>query len=171
MIREIEGKRPYIGKNCYHSPLSVITGDVTLASEVNVWDFVAIRGDIASITIGKGSNIQENSSLHVDHNAPLIIGENVTIGHNCVIHGCEIGDSVLIGMGSIILTGSKIPNRCIIGAGAVITSKMQLLPGEVWIGNPAQKMRDEKVGQLEQIEENARVYRELALKMKEAKEY
>ena len=100
---------------------SVIVGDVTVGRDSCVLYYAVIRGDEAPVTIGDETNIQENCTIHVSHNKPVHIGNNVTVGHNAVIHGCIIGDRTLIGMGAVILDGAKIGSDCIIGAGSLVT--------------------------------------------------
>ena len=110
-----------ISENARIAKQSVITGDVTIGRDSCVLYFAVIRGDEAPVVIGEESNIQENCTVHVSHNKPVHIGNNVTVGHNAVIHGCTIGDRSLIGMGAVILDGAKIGNDCIIGAGSLVT--------------------------------------------------
>ena len=102
---------------------SVILGNVTIGRDSCVLYYAVIRGDDAPVVIGEETNIQENCTIHVSHNMPVHIGNNVTVGHNAVIHGCTIGDRTLIGMGAVILDGAKIGNDCIIGAGSLVTKK------------------------------------------------
>ena len=112
---------PVIKKgNCYMAPSADIIGDVTLDEEVNVWYHATIRADADKVYIGKKSNIQDNCVIHVDEGYPVRIGDKVTVGHGAIIHGCEIGDCSLIGMGAILLNGCKIGKNCLIGAGALV---------------------------------------------------
>lgn len=103
-----------ISSQAHIASQSVILGDVTIGADSSVFYYAVIRGDESSITIGKRSNIQDNSTVHVDYGFPTVIGDDVTVGHNCVIHGCTIGDASLIGMGSTILNGAKIGKHCLI---------------------------------------------------------
>lgn len=144
---------------------SVITGDVTIGRDSCVLYFAVIRGDEAPVVIGEESNIQENCTVHVSHAMPVYIGNNVTIGHNAVIHGCTIGDRTLIGMGAVILDGAKIGNDCIIGAGSLVTKNTVIPDGSLVMGSPAKIRRnltwEEKLGILENSKEYVNVSREM----------
>ena len=129
--------------------------------------YAVIRGDDAPVVIGEESNIQENCTIHVNHNRPVYIGNNVTIGHNAVIHGCTIGDRTLIRMGAVILDGVKIGKDCIIGAGSLVTKNTVIPDGSLVMGSPARIKRnltwEEKLG----IMENSKEYVTVSLEMKE----
>lgn len=120
---------------------AVIVGDVTIGTDSSVFYHCTLRGDVAPITIGDGTNIQDNAVVHVSPNAPAVIGHNVTIGHSCIIHGCEIGNSTLIGMGSTILTGAKIGRNCLIGANSLVTQNTVIPDGMLVLGSPAKVKR------------------------------
>ena len=144
---------------------SVITGDVMIGRDSCVFYFAVIRGDEAPVVIGEESNIQENCTVHVSRNMPVRIGNNVTVGHNAVIHGCTIGDRTLIGMGAVILDGAKIGNDCIIGAGSLVTKNTVIPDGSLVMGSPAKIRRnltwEEKLGILENSKEYVNVSREM----------
>ena len=144
---------------------SVITGDVTIGRDSCVLYFAVIRGDEAPVVIGEESNIQENCTVHVSRDMPVHIGNNVTVGHNAVIHGCTIGDRSLIGMGAVILDGAKIGNDCIIGAGSLVTKNTVIPDGSLVMGSPAKIKRnltwEEKLGILENSKEYVSVSREM----------
>lgn len=114
---------------------SVIVGDVTIGRDSCVLYYAVIRGDDAPVVIGEETNIQENCTIHVSHNMPTHIGNNVTIGHNAVVHGCTIGDRTLIGMGAVLLDGAKIGSDCIIGAGSLVTKNTVIPDGSLVMGN------------------------------------
>ncbi len=146
--------RPYLnstqqlGNNCYIDEMSVVIGDVILAENVSVWPFAVIRGDVNHIRIGKNSNVQDHAMLHVSHKkadkpngSPLIIGEDVTIGHHVTLHGCTIGNRVLIGINSIVLDDAIIPDDVMIGAGTLIPPGKVLESGYLYVGSPAKKVR------------------------------
>ena len=116
---------------------SVILGNVTIGRDSCVLYYAVLRGDDAPIVIGEETNIQENCTIHVSHNMPVHIGNNVTVGHNAVLHGCTIGDRTLIGMGSVILDGARIGNDCIIGAGSLVTKNTVIPDGSLVMGSPA----------------------------------
>ena len=144
---------------------SVIIGDVTIGRDSCVLYYTVIRGDEAPIVIGEETNIQENCTVHVSHNKPVSIGNNVTIGHNAVIHSCTIGDWTLIGMGAVILDGAQIGNDCIIGAGSLVTKNTVIPDGSLVLGSPAKIKRnltwEEKLGNLENSREYVKVSGEM----------
>ena len=124
-------RMPVFGESIFLAPNASIIGAVSLGSRVSIWFGSVIRGDIAPIEIGEGSNIQDNSVLHVADDAPCIVGKNVVVGHNAILHGCTIGDDCLIGMGAVILNHAVIGNGSIVGAGAVVTQKT-IIRNAVW---------------------------------------
>jgi len=139
---------PQLGNNCYIDEMSVVIGDVILAENVSVWPFAVIRGDVNHIRIGKNSNVQDHAMLHVSHKkadkpngSPLIIGEDVTIGHHVTLHGCTIGNRVLIGINSIVLDDVIIPDDVMIGAGTLVPPGKVLESGYLYVGSPAKKVR------------------------------
>lgn len=144
---------------------SVIIGDVTIGRDSCVLYYTVIRGDEAPIVIGEETNIQENCTVHVSHNKPVSIGNNVTIGHNAVIHSCTIGYRTLIGMAAVILDGAQIGNDCIIGAGSLVTKNTVIPDGSLVLGSPAKIKRnltwEEKLGNLENSREYVKVSGEM----------
>ena len=116
---------------------ATVRGSVTLGASSSVFFGAVLRGDRAPITIGAGTNIQDNCVVHVDYDHPVTVGENVTVGHGAILHGCTVGDNTLIGMGAIVLDGAKIGDDCIIAAGAVVTGKMDAPAGSLLVGSPA----------------------------------
>ncbi|KMK78616.1 putative transferase [Pectobacterium atrosepticum ICMP 1526] len=127
---------------------SVVIGKVTLGDDVGIWPLVAIRGDVNYITIGARSNIQDGSVLHITHCSekkpegnPLIIGEDVTVGHKAMLHGCQIGSRVLVGMGSILLDGVVVEDDVMIGAGSLVPPGKRLEKGHLYVGSPVKKIR------------------------------
>ncbi|HEY5704969.1 MAG TPA: gamma carbonic anhydrase family protein [Terrimicrobiaceae bacterium] len=131
------GRSPRLAPSAFIAPGAFVAGDVTIGEEASVWPGCSLRGDIAPIVIGAHSNIQDGSVIHVADDLPAIVGEWVTVGHKAIVHACEIGDEVLIGMGAIILDGAKIGARCIIGANATVTMHMEIPPGSLVLGSPA----------------------------------
>ncbi|MCL4314298.1 MAG: gamma carbonic anhydrase family protein [Candidatus Thermoplasmatota archaeon] len=109
-----------IGKDCYIAPSAVIIGEVTIGDRVMICDHAVLRGDVNSISVGNGTNIQDSVTIHAESNSPVIIGSGVSIGHNAVVHGCTIHDSVLIGMGSVVMTGSIIGSGSVVAAGSLV---------------------------------------------------
>lgn len=144
---------------------AVICGDVTFGDKVSVWYNAVIRGDMAPITIGDESNVQECSVLHVSEGMPLQIGKGVTIGHGAILHSCTIGDNSLIGMGAIVLDGAKIGKNCIVGAGALVTGGTEIPDGSLVIGSPGKVRRETTDAEIEANRKNAEEY--IALMEKE----
>ena len=144
---------------------SVVIGDVTIGRDSCVLHYAVIRGDDAPIVIGEESNVQENCTIHVSRNMPVHIGNNVTVGHNAVLHGCMIGDRTLIGMGAVVLDGARIGKDCIIGAGSLVTKNTVIPDGSLVMGSPAKIKRnltwEEKLGNLENSKEYVSVSAEM----------
>lgn len=147
-IRPYLNSTPQLSNNCYIDEMSVVIGDVILAENVSVWPFAVIRGDVNHIRIGKNSNVQDHAMLHVSHKkadkpngSPLVIGEDVTIGHHVTLHGCTIGNRVLIGINSIVLDDVIIPDDVMIGAGTLVPPGKVLESGYLYVGSPAKKVR------------------------------
>ena len=120
---------------------AVLVGDVTIGEGSSVWYGAILRGDEAPITIGKNTNIQDGAVLHEAARYPLVIGDGVTVGHNAILHGCEIGNNVVVGMGSIVMNGAKIGNDSIVGAGALVTQDKEFPDGMMILGSPARALR------------------------------
>ena len=133
---------PTIGESVFIAPGAVVIGSVTLGDDVSIWFNTTLRGDIAPITIGKGSNVQDGSVVHVNSDAPVIIGERTTVGHTAIVHGTTIGDDVMIGMGAIVMSYSSVGSGSVIAAGALVSERTVVPPGSVMIGVPA-KPRNE----------------------------
>ena len=143
-----------------------IVGDVAIGKDSAVWYNAVVRGDSCSIKIGNRTNVQDLACLHVDKQYKLEIGDNVTIGHSAIVHGCIVGNTVLIGMGAIIMNGAKVGDNCIIGAGALVTENTVIPDGSMVYGCPAKVIRSLKAEEISGILENADIYVEHA---KEAK--
>jgi carbonic anhydrase/acetyltransferase-like protein (isoleucine patch superfamily) len=141
MIYTLDGITPDIHDDTWVAPNANLIGKVTLAAGASVWFGATLRGDNERITVGVGSNVQENCVLHTDMGYPLIIGENCTIGHKAMLHGCTIGGGSLIGMGATILNGAKIGDGCLIGAGALITEGKNIPDGSLVMGAPGRVIR------------------------------
>ncbi|OAN12614.1 gamma carbonic anhydrase family protein [Photobacterium jeanii] len=147
-MRSFKGIHPKLGLNTYIDDTAIVIGDVSLGNDSSIWPLVAARGDVNVIKIGQRSNIQDGSVLHVsrptDDNPagyPLIIGNDVTVGHKAMLHGCQIGDRVLVGMGAIILDGAKVEDDVIIGAGSLVPPGKHLARGYLYIGSPVKQAR------------------------------
>ena len=135
-----------------------IIGDVTIGAGSSVWYNAVIRGDDNPIVIGKNTNVQDNAVLHVSHSQALSIGDYVTIGHGAIVHGCTIGNNVLIGMGAIVLDGVVIEDNCIVGAGALVTQNKVIPEGSLCFGNPAKVVRQITEEEKLSIIQNAKEY-------------
>jgi carbonic anhydrase/acetyltransferase-like protein (isoleucine patch superfamily) len=147
-IRSYLEHSPTIDSSCYVDDMSVVIGDVQLAENVSVWPFAVIRGDVNSIRIGKNSNVQDHCMLHVSHKnqskpngSPLIIGEDVTVGHHVTLHGCTIGNRVLVGINTVVLDDVIIEDDVIIGAGSLVPPRKVLKSGFLYVGSPVQQVR------------------------------
>jgi carbonic anhydrase/acetyltransferase-like protein (isoleucine patch superfamily) len=143
------------------APSASITGDVALGQDCSIWHNTTLRGDIAPIHVGARSNIQDGSVLHVAEELPCLVGDDVTIGHGAIIHGCTVGDRCLIGMGAIILNGAVIGEESIIGAGSLVTEGKKIPPRSLAYGNPAKVVRSLGDADVEAILKSARSYVEL----------
>lgn len=166
MISEVMGFKPQLEKGVFVAHSAQIIGDVRLLEGANVWYNAVLRGDVASITVGRGSNIQDNCTLHCDLGVPLVIGDNVTVGHNAVLHCCTIGDGTLIGMGAVVLSGATIGSGCIIAAGAVVTPRTVVPDGSLFMGNPAKLKRMLSSSERQDILNNAVEYKKLVSEYK-----
>jgi carbonic anhydrase/acetyltransferase-like protein (isoleucine patch superfamily) len=131
------GRSPRVAASSFIAPGAFVAGDVTIGEEASIWPGCSLRGDIAPIVIGAHSNVQDGSVVHVADDLPAIVGEWVTVGHKAIVHACEIGDEVLIGMGAIILDGARVGSRSIIGANATVTMHTEIPPGSLVLGSPA----------------------------------
>ncbi len=148
-IRPYLGQLPTLGERAYVDPMASVIGDVVLGDDVSIWPGTVVRGDVNFIRIGARTNIQDGSVVHVSHDGPhaklggfaTVIGSDVTIGHKAIVHACRIEDAVLIGMGAIVLDGAVIRTHGFVGAGALITPGKEVGEGELWLGNPAKKVR------------------------------
>jgi carbonic anhydrase/acetyltransferase-like protein (isoleucine patch superfamily) len=125
----------------YVAPNATVVGDVHLGDEVSIWFGAVLRGDVERLAVGRWSNVQDNSVLHSDPGSPLVVGERVTIGHGCILHGCRIGDGALIGMGSTILNDARIGRNCLVGANALVTEGKEFADGMLIVGSPARAIR------------------------------
>ena len=148
LIKSYCGKSPRWGRDCYFSENATIVGDVTIGDECSVWFNAVVRADVAPITIGHRTNIQDGSCVHVTHDTgPTVIGSNVTIGHNVTVHACTIHDGALIGMGSTLLDGCEIGAGAIVAAGALVLQNTHIPEGEIWGGVPAKYIKPVRPGQ------------------------
>ena len=137
----LDANAPDLHPDAFVASNAIVIGDVHVGARASVWFNVVIRGDMAPIRIGAGTNVQDGSILHVDDDCPLTIGEGVTIGHMCVIHGCTIGDGTLIGMGSVLMNNAVLGEDCLVGAGTLVTEGREYPPRSLILGRPGKVVR------------------------------
>ncbi|WP_110589073.1 gamma carbonic anhydrase family protein [Microbacterium suaedae] len=150
-VRGFRGAIPEAHETAYVAEGARIIGDVAIAEEASVWCNAVLRGDVSSIRIGRGSNLQDNVTVHVDAQHPTVLGDFVSVGHGAVVHGCEIGDGSLIGMGSVVLSGARIGASCLVAGGAVVLEGTEIPPRSLVAGVPAKVRRaltDEEVARI-----------------------
>ena len=162
MLYKYKQHTPDVEKSAFIAESAEIGGEVYTEEDSSIWFHVSIRGDLAPVYIGKGSNVQDNSAVHVSVDIPTKIGKHVTIGHSAVIHSCTIGDNCLVGMGAIVLDGAEIGAESIIGAGALVTQNKKFPPRSLLIGSPAKVARELTQEEVAAITQNAEEYIELA---------
>lgn len=167
-IRNFENKQHNIHSTTFIDDTALVIGDVKIGEHSSIWPMTVVRGDVNTIQIGSYTNIQDNSVLHVTHDGPynpggfdLQIGNNVTVGHRVILHGCHIEDSCLIGMGATIMDGVIIESDTIVGAGSLVTPNKHLESGFLWMGSPARKVRKLTTEEIESIQYSALNYAEL----------
>lgn len=161
MIKDLKNKKANINKNTFIAGSAYVLGQVTIGEGSSIWYGTVVRGDMSYIKIGKFTNIQDNVTVHVDTNHPTKIGDYVTVGHNAVVHGCEIGNNSLIGMGAIILNGAVIGENSIIGAGALITEGSIIPANSLVIGTPGKVRRQVTEDEIKVTKDNAIRYEKL----------
>ena len=159
LIREIRGKTPVFGKNCWMAENAVVVGDVSMGDECSIWYNAVIRGDVHYIRIGSRVNIQDGAVVHCTYQkSPTSIGNNVSIGHNAIVHGCTIKDNVLIGMGAIVMDDCIVESGSIVAAGAVVTQGTHIKEGSLYAGVPAKFIKEVsqelREGEIERIAKN-----------------
>lgn len=159
---ELDGVSPQLADTAWVADNAQVIGNVKLGADASVWFGVTARGDTESISIGQGSNVQDGSVLHADVGLPLVVGDNVTVGHKVMLHGCTIGDETLIGIGAIVLNGAKIGKNCVVGAGALVTEGKAFPDGSMIIGSPAKAVRQLTPEQMEGLRLSAKHYIENA---------
>jgi carbonic anhydrase/acetyltransferase-like protein (isoleucine patch superfamily) len=164
-IRPYKGILPKLGARVYVDESAAVIGDVVLGDDASVWPMCSVRGDVNHIRIGARTNIQDNSVIHVTHKyadlpagRACVVGDDVTVGHQCVLHACTIGNRCLIGMGSIVLDGAVLHDGVLLGAGSLVTEGKELEGGYLWIGRPARKMRELTQQEMAWFEYSAKHY-------------
>lgn len=165
MIKDFKGVSPKISSKAYIAENATIIGNVNIEEDASIWFGAVLRGDVEHITVGKRSNVQDNSVIHVDKGSSVVIGNDVTIGHSAIIHGCHIGNNTLIGMGSVILNGAKIGSNTLIGAKTLITQNKEIPDGVLVLGNPGKVIRKLTEDEIISLKKSAENY------VTESKEY
>ncbi|BDI07182.1 gamma carbonic anhydrase family protein [Sphaerotilus microaerophilus] len=151
---------PEIHPEAFVADNATVIGKVQLAERASVWFGTVVRGDTDHIRIGRGSNVQDNSVLHTDAGIELVIGEDVTVGHQCVLHGCTIGDGSLIGIGAIVLNNAKIGRYCLVGAGSLVTEGKEFPDYSMIVGSPAKVLKTLTPEQAERMARGSTIYAE-----------
>jgi len=159
LVRDLLGNKPRFGENCFLAETAVIIGDVEMGNDCSIWYNAVLRGDVNFIKMGNKVNIQDNAMVHCTYQKfPTTIGNNVSVGHNAIVHGCTIHDNVLIGMGAIVMDDCVVEPYSIVAAGAVVTQGTHIREGELWAGIPAKKIgmvsQNLKEGEIERIANN-----------------
>ena len=165
LIIKVKGITPTFGNNCYIAPNATIAGDVVMGDDCSIWFNAVLRGDVNSIRMGNKVNVQDGAIIHCTYlKAATTIGNNVSIGHNAIVHGCVIHDNVLVGMGAIVMDHAKIGSNSIIAAGAVVLENTEVEPGSIYAGVPAKKVKnipeDLISGEINRIADNYVMYSE-----------
>ena len=157
-LYQLDEHSPRLGDGAWVADSAQVIGNVDLAEHASVWFGAILRGDTESLTIGKGSNVQDGSVLHADIGHPVVIGENVTVGHQVVLHGCTVGDGSLIGIQAVVLNGAKIGKHCLVGAGALVTEGKEFPDGSMIFGSPAKVVRQLTPEQIAGLQRSAEHY-------------
>lgn len=160
-VRAYGNLKPAFGKRVFLASTAVVVGDVELGDDVNVWYGAVIRGDLAKVRVGIRTNIQDNVVVHVDSDAPTIVGADVTVGHGAILHGCRVEDGVLIGMHATVLNGAVVGRGALVAAGALVPPGMEVPPGMLVAGVPARVLRAVKEEEARRMEAGLRHYLEL----------
>ena len=155
---ELDGVSPEVATSAWVADSAQVIGRVNLAQDVSVWFGTVVRGDTETIRIGRGSNIQDACVLHADMGKPLTVGEDVTVGHQVVLHGCTIGDGTLIGIGAVVLNGARIGKNCLVGAGSLVTEGKEFEDGSMIMGSPARAVRALDSQQKQGLVNSAQMY-------------
>jgi carbonic anhydrase/acetyltransferase-like protein (isoleucine patch superfamily) len=161
----LDGKTPRLGSRVFVADGAVLVGDVELGDDSSVFYNAVLRGDLAPIRIGKRTNIQDNVTVHVSTGMGVVVGDEVTVGHNAVLHACTIDDNVMVGMGAIVMDGAHIKKNCIVGAGAVVTQGREFPENSLVLGAPAHVVRELTTEELEGVRGGVERYVEIKDKL------
>jgi carbonic anhydrase/acetyltransferase-like protein (isoleucine patch superfamily) len=165
MLKQFKDKRPVIGKGTFVAENAVVIGDVICGEDCSIWFGAVVRGDSNTMRFGNRTNVQDLCVVHTDSRHELVVGDDCTVGHRALLHGCRIGSRCLIGMGAVIMNGAQIGDDCIVGAGALVTENTVIPPKTLVIGFPAKPKRELTAEELGLIGRSARHYAELAATM------
>ena len=157
-LYQLDEHAPRLAEGAWVADSAQVMGNVELAENASVWFGAILRGDIELLRIGKGSNVQDGSVIHADIGYPVTLGENVTVGHHVMLHGCTVGDGSLIGIQAVVLNGAKIGKHCLVGAGALVTEGKEFADGSLIIGAPAKAVRQLTPEQIEGLRRSAEHY-------------
>jgi carbonic anhydrase/acetyltransferase-like protein (isoleucine patch superfamily) len=157
-VYQLDSQKPKLADRVFIAPDANVIGDVELKEGASIWFGATVRGDIETITIGKNSNIQDGSVMHTDAKNPCTVHNNVTVGHLVMLHGCDIGENSLIGIGAIILNGAKIGKNCIVGANSLVTEGKEFPDGVMLMGSPAKVIREVTPDEIEMMAASAERY-------------
>ena len=157
-LYQLDEHSPRLAAGAWVADSAQVIGNVELAEDANVWFGAILRGDTELLKIGKGSNVQDGSVLHADIGFPVTLGENVTVGHKVMLHGCTVGDGSLIGIQAVVLNGAKIGRHCLVGAGALVTEGKEFPDGSMIIGSPAKVVRQLTLEQIAGLQRSAEHY-------------
>lgn len=157
-IYQLGEHMPEVADSAWVAESAEVIGRVSLGEDVSIWFQAVLRGDSDTLTIGRGSNIQDGSVLHADTGFPLVLGENVTVGHQVMLHGCTVGDNSLIGIGAVVLNGARIGKNCLVGAGSLVTEGKEFPDGSLIMGRPATAVKELRPEQIAGLAASARHY-------------
>lgn len=157
-VFELDGVAPVLGHGAWVAESAQVIGNVRLGPDSSIWFGTVVRGDTESISIGARSNIQDASVLHADFGQPLVVGDDVTVGHQVMLHGCTIGDGSLIGIGAVVLNGARIGKQCLVGAGSLVTEGKEFPDGSMILGSPAKVVRSLTPEQIDRLRWSAQHY-------------
>lgn len=163
---EYDGKKPQLGENVFVAEGARLVGDVTIGRDSSIFYNAVLRADLAPIQVGARTNIQDNVTFHVSEGKGVVVGDNVTIGHNAILHACTVDDNALIGMGAIIMDGAHIKKNCIVGAGALVTQDKEFPENSLIVGAPAHIARELMVEEIRSVAEGVDRYVEVKDKLR-----
>lgn len=162
MFIPYEGKLPRVHETAWIAETAVLVGDVEIGEESSIWYGCVLRGDEMPVRIGKRTNVQDGSILHIEGGKfPCILGDDVSVGHGAIVHGCEVGNGALIAMGAIVLNNVKVGEGAVIGAGALVPENKEIPPGTLWVGTPAKFVRELREDERERFRKTPQVYAHL----------